>query len=337
MERQESTLSGDFINAKVRGMRSKLLEAERLLALTDARTLPELMRRIRPNQPFEGSLAFERDLLRDTIRDLDMVARYLSGDTYHLFEWMMVRYQVENLKVALRFFLAGENRASAQALMAPVPNWLALPLDELFQATDLKRFVAAVPRKELREALEEQLAAERKPDVFQLDSALDGAWLARTTELVLPLGDIVRRMVGYDVDARNALLVLRAKFNYGRSFADVEPFLAHPPHLVNSDLFQKLTEAPDLAQALQRLPAVLLPDDLRPSVRTLSQLEDAFQVQQYRLALRSFAESVLDVAIVIAYYYLKNAELANLIRLTEAVRHSMPREEIDQTLILRER
>jgi hypothetical protein len=73
-QRAESMISQDFVAAQVRGMRSKLFEGNRLVALADSKSLPELFRRVRPRDTFEGHLAFERDLLADQIRELDRIS-----------------------------------------------------------------------------------------------------------------------------------------------------------------------------------------------------------------------------------------------------------------------
>ena len=110
MRRERSTVCFDFINAKVRGKRSKLFESHRLRSLAECRTLPDLFRRVYPSRGFTNHLDFERLLLSDHIRHLDKVSRYLSGRVSDLFQWLMVRYQLENLKVVVRVFMSKENR-----------------------------------------------------------------------------------------------------------------------------------------------------------------------------------------------------------------------------------
>ena len=148
-QRAESAASEDFIVAKVRGMRSKLFEGSRLAALADSKSLPELFRRVRAGDTFEDHLAFERDLLADQVRDLDKISRHLSGHILRLVQWLLVHFELENLKVVLRAYLSKKTLAETEAVMAPVPAWLALPVSRLFDAPDLRRFAAASARRRI--------------------------------------------------------------------------------------------------------------------------------------------------------------------------------------------
>jgi vacuolar-type H+-ATPase subunit C/Vma6 len=327
----------DFVNAKVRGMRSKLFEGERVRTLASARHLPELFRQVRPLAGFAGHLEFERMLAGDFVRDLDRVLRYLDGAMFALFEWLIVRQQLENIKVALRFYGAGGSPAAAAALICPMPSWLALPLDKLLAAPDLRRFAAALPVPELAAALARWLDSPRRLDGFTLEMVLDSAYLRKLRRLALTAKGWTRRLVAFDVDAQNLLLLLRAKFNYSFAFDDVHEFLTPSGVYLSAEAASAVYAAADWAGAIRAIPAGCLPAADREGASALAQIEDGLALRQYRLAVRCFVESVLDLAVVTGYYYIKRTELANLVRLTEGIRQGLPREEVEARLLLAHR
>ena len=333
--RAETVVPEDFINAKVRGMRSKLLEGNRLIALAESKGLPELFRRVQPAYTFESHLAFERDMLADHIRELALILKYLPGRVGDLFYWLLAYYQLENLKVALRAYVAKEAAADAEPMMAPVPAFLALPLQRLFEAPDLRRFAQGVPVAEFRAALiAETGASAETPDPAVLDTALDKAYCERLLELCPGMDEWILRLVFYDVDVRSLFLIFRAKFNYKVAFSEIERFIVASGVYLTRDLAARLYAARDLPQAIGAVPLGILPRARRRGILSLRELEETLLLQQYRLANRCFVESVVNISAVVAYYYIKRVEFGNIVRVTEGVRHGMPRADIESRLLL---
>jgi len=319
-------------------MRSKLFEADRLTALAEARHLGEFFRRLLPRAAVANHLEFEHHLLGEHLVNLDRVLRYLRGDMAALWEWLLVRYQLDNLRVALRCHLAGGDRRAAEALMAPLPAWLALPLDDIFAAPNLRRVAALLPTVEFATALE-RLAATPPPgglDTFAIEMTLDHAYYEKLAHLgrARRLTAWTRRLVAYDVDASNLVALARARLYTSRPYEEIKPFLVWSELHFREAEAQALYAAADWPAALAHSVAPLMPV---PPGRSWSpsptDLEEALRVQQYRLAVRAFAESMLDIAAVVAYYYIKRVELTNLVRVTEGIRHALPREQITAQLV----
>ena len=342
MERAEAKVCYDFVNAKVRGMRSKLYEGPRLLALAQAGTLPEIFHGVYPAETFSGYLQFERKLAEDHVRDLKLVSGYLSGALGELFAWLLVGYQVENAKVALRLHWAGGDRRAAEEQMIAPTRALTERLDKLLQAPTLAAFAQAMPVPELRDALlraagATPVADSGPPPTALFDMALDSAYLRKLVRLASPFDGWIRRLTAFDVDGRNVLLLLRARFGYDRPLDEVRPFLTPGGVYFRQHEADRLAAAPGLGEALAFVEERFLPPDLRRSSAGLPELEDALQRQQYRLAVHGFAESVIAEPLVVAFFYIKRAELANLVRLTESLRHGLSRDEIGRELLVLER
>jgi vacuolar-type H+-ATPase subunit C/Vma6 len=329
----ESTTSEDFIVAKVRGMRSNLFEGNRLVALADSKSLPELFRRVRPGDTFEGHLAFERDLLADQIRELDGISRYLSGRISQVVQWLLAHYELENLKVALRAYVSKKTIAEAEAVMAPVPAWLALPMSRLFDAPDLRRFAAQVPAAEFREAMLQAIETDKAPDGTALETALDAAYYRKLLQLSDGTDEWVRKLVAFDVDFRALSFILRSKFNYNLPLSKIRPFIVTSGLYLTPSFGERFYAAHDLAQAINAVPRSFLSLGKRRGIVSLQQMDEALLREQYQLATRCFIESIVAISAVIAYCYLRRIEFANLVRVTESVRHSLPRADVESRLL----
>lgn len=327
-------VSHDFINAKVRGMRSRLYESSRLLALCDARHLPDLVRRIYPQRPVGSCPEFERELTRDCLAELDLIRRYVNGPVLEALSWLMRRHQLANVKVALRHFLAGGSADSLAPLLVPAPRWLDLPLQEMLGAADLRGFVAAIPVEELRTQAELAMSEGDPADrPFRVEMGLDLGYCERLGALATALPAKARSLVRLDIDGSALLSVLRAGRAYDMEFADIRPFLPVGSGTLDERAFAAVHEAEDLAAALSAIPRSVLPAAAREGVAELADLEFALLLRMYRLANRYYYGDMLDVGVIVAYAYIKRVELANLTRLTESVRYGFPREEIVRRLL----
>jgi vacuolar-type H+-ATPase subunit C/Vma6 len=334
---EDVAISDDFITAKVRGMRSKLLEAERLTALTDCRSLNELFRRIYPSESFEGHAPFQREIVAEHVRSLWRVRQYLSGKVQMLFTHMVRQFQLENLKVALRACQAGMTVAATEPLMIPLPKELALPIELLLETPDPRRFIEAVQDSEWRGVLSEHIKPAERIDLFRCETALEKAYWSELVALAADVGERSRRLVTFDAAVHGVLMILRAKFDYQLDAEQLADDAFMDKEYLNRKTVDNLLAAPDFEAAVAAVPARLLPPAMARDVLSVTALEDALLLHQYRTAVRCFVESVLDISAVIAFYYIKRAELSNLIRVSEGVRHSLPRDEIESNLLMKAR
>jgi len=332
---EDAAISDEFITAKVHGMRSKLLEAERLTALTDCRSLHELFRRIHPSETFEGHAPFQREIVAEHVQSLWRVRRFLSGHIQALFTELVRQFQLDNLKVALRAYQAGMRLSAAEPLMIPVPKELALPIEWLLETPDPRRFVEAVQDTEWRAILAEHVKTTERMDLFRCETALERVYWIRVVKLSAPLGERARRLVTLDAAVHGVLMVLRAKFDYGLDAEQMGAAAFTNREYLNKKTIEALLAARDLETAVEAVPSRWLPPALRRGILTVTALEDALLLHQYRTAVRCFVESVLDISAVVGFYYIKRAELNNLIRLSEGVRHSLPRDEIESHLLMK--
>lgn len=334
MRRQEAIASSDFVNAKVRGMRSTLLEGSRLLALADARTMSDLVRRIHPESTEAPThLAFQRRCNDAVIVELNRLARFLASEVLQAYECILLRYPLDVVKVILRTHMTKAERASVEPFITAMPYGLSLPLDRLFDAADLRRFAEEIPFGSMRNALRAVLKANEHPDGFVLEAALDSDYFKRLGDSAHKLENPARKLIAFDVDSRNLLLALRAKFTYHWEYPNAADFLAPSGIYLNNDLMRTVFASVDVTDAVNRLPLTFIPKEARLTATTATQLEDLLLRLLYTRSRAAFAGLVLDEGISIAYAYVKQVEMLNLARLSEGVRHSLPREEIASHLI----
>ncbi|MBM4038936.1 MAG: V-type ATPase subunit [Planctomycetes bacterium] len=331
-------LSGDFdfLQAKVHGLRSRVYELDRLDHLCDLRTMPQLWHRLYPEADPGGHHELQRRLLADHVAALELIRGHLPERLAPLYAWMMRRFQVENLKVILRGWKAGEPAERVAPFLAPLRAEMALDAAAFLKAGDLASFVLLIEEPTLRAAA---LAAAPEHaetgEAFFVEAALDAAYHARLLALAAELPAAhrgpCRALLQPEAAVHSILAIFRLKLNYGIARERADTFLAQGA--IPKLLAERLLDYPDFRDMLGHVPSDLLRPEDAAGISTVAGLERALWERLLQEANRRFYRSVGDLSFVIAFYFVKRAELANLIRVIEGVRYGLAAEAIRKGLI----
>jgi vacuolar-type H+-ATPase subunit C/Vma6 len=323
-----------------------MAEGERLAGLCRIRDLSEFTRAIFAGQEL-GLFDFQRLSVSELIRELSGLLEHLSGPGVRLLNWVLVRFQVENLKVLIRLCITESSMADLQKYLAPLPRGLALDDQGLVALESLVGLTRLVPRGPLRESLKEAIESYGDhPRPFFFEAALDHAYfqvlLARVEDLIREDREIVEPMVCQEVDIFHLALVARGRFHYG-----LTQDLLLPLHVAGSRihraLFAEMLNEQDLPTSMSRAAGRLF--DATPSERgSIGGSEAAaFDVATFerlawrrflRLANLAFRQSHMGLGTVVGYAGIHRMEVANLITISEGIQKGMTAEAILAHLIL---
>lgn len=318
-----------------------MAEAERLDQLARIRSLPELARALYPEARLATALDLERRLVEEQVRELALLAPKIGGASGRLLEWLLVRFQMENLKVLARGLARGMSLAEIQPHLVPLPHDLALASEALASAGSIEAFAALVPDAVLKDGV---LAAadlyKANPRPFFIESGLDQAYLGEllSRARAVPLADRadVVALVRQEVDTFHLTLVARGRFTYGLKAEELVRFHVRGA-AITRERFLRMASAEDLgAAAVVAGPAVMGWAAGRgaappPSLDAVA-LEAMAWNRYWRLANRTFRHSHMGLGAVVAYTAIRRVELANLIRLSEGIRAGLPADVIRRRL-----
>jgi len=219
-----------FINAKLRARLSKLLSDEVFKRLIAAVTLEESFGILR-STPYDtledpynksGDLkAGELDLFTREIGLYSELRKYVSGDLLHVINSLLVYYETENLKNAVRVYFDARVRGGSadEGVRYLYKERIVndLPFEEIARAEDIDsilRLVSVTPYstvfEENREAIEETL--------FTFEIGLDRFYYSNLMSSIEPLGTRDRktamRLFGIEIDLLNINWIIRFKTYY---------------------------------------------------------------------------------------------------------------------------
>jgi len=326
-------LSFAFVNAKVRGMRSFLYEGDRLIPLAALRSVGELVSRLLPGYPVTGALDLERCLVVDHVAELLRLQQFLHGPLARFYEWQLSRYTLENVKVILRSGSSGRSAEGTRALLADLPAPLDLPLDHLVSVRSSPESIPALmSSRDLADLLRDAVLAAGG-DPFILESALDAGYLRAVSRAAHLLPRRHRRvpadLVACEIDHANVMLALRARLSYELDPGAIEPYFVDGAGRIGPAHWRALLAEPSTARAarLLRMPEV--------QGESPAQLQSRLARRLYGRAARAFHRSAFDFGVVVSFFYLKRAELADLLQVVGAITYALPAQDLHARLLTR--
>ena len=334
----------DYLAARLHGRRSRMAENERLDGLCHIQNLQEYCLSIFPESEFKGILDFQRRLVDELIGEISGLSAYLSGPGADLIDWMLIRFQVENLKVLIRAHLRKIPIEETAGYLMPLPKELALDNRGLTAAASLDDFIRLVPKGVFRENLKK--AFEMYRDSFQpffFEAVLERCYLqelvARMEKLSGEDREIIQPMVSQEADIFHLTLVARGKFHYS-----LTPEVLWPLHVAGTRipraLFAAMLNDADLSVSAGRvaqrvLDTALFKQDNESMAASASTLEALAWRRFFHLANLAFRQSHMGLGAIIGYVGLRRVEVANLITISEGIRNDMAAEKIRGRLIPR--
>jgi len=332
----------DFIAARLHGRWAGSAEVERLDALCRLRTIPELARAVCPGADIAGAADLQRRLAQDLAQELCALTPYLSRPQTRLLSWMLVRFQVENLKVMIRGGLTKASPEDVRACLLALPRGMELDLAALEPGRGPRDLIGLLPDGRLREGLREAVLISGEPDQpFFYEMGLDCGYLRELLDRAdeLPGEDraAVSAMLCQEADIFHLGLLVRGRFLYGLKAEALLPWHMAGTAITRQRLAAML-EAPDLGSALGlavRHGLDALPP-AEPAPASDAGVWEALAWKRFlRLADEAFRRSAMGFGVVAGYTGIRRVEVANLITLCEGIRLGVAPEAIRPRLIPR--
>lgn len=327
----------DYLATRLHARRSRMAEGERLDELCHLRTIPELGQALGLDLEFQSAAQLQRRLVQDLFHELASCARHVGEVGGELFGWILVRFQVENMKTLIRGFLNRRSPEVLQEHLLPLPESLALDVQGLATAGSMADFIELLPPGILRERLNEVAAAHHdQPQPFYLEAAIDSAYfqmlLVKTRHLSGEDLTVVRPLMLQEANFFQFMLAVRGRFNYDLP-PDVLLSLEVPG--LSKDWFKTLLSAPDVMAAAKGGLAIVLDELPRERGDGEMDVDGLCWKRFHRLANRAFCSGDMGLGVAVGYAGLRRVETANLITLSEGIRTGMTAEAIRGRLIPR--
>ena len=344
-----------YANARIRGMRSKLLKSEALERLMQADDIHQLIQELlqTPYGPdLEETLLMGRDaaqvaagLRQNLVRTYRKVFDFMNDEAKDICSTLLGRWDVFNLKTILRGKHLGLAAGEISEALLPVGLLRQVDLDGLLLQNDVRGVVDTAFTWDLPQAIAMRhgwAEYQKTGELADLELALDRYYSTWAAERLYRRGrnyEMGRRILGIQVDVLNLIMVFRAARENLTPEQSGDYFLLGGLD-IELDLYTRLAALSDIDEILDGLRAThfgkLLDDAALHYVETTSiaTFERALEDYFTRKVIAVGSTDPLGVGIPLAYLWSKQNEVTNVRIVTKATEIGIPADRTKRELIL---
>jgi vacuolar-type H+-ATPase subunit C/Vma6 len=353
----------EFGNARVRAMKSRLLSVAQLSALLACDKLPALVLALAETpyrEAVEASLLRQQGmacindaLQRDLVATLGKLPGFYEGETRHLLELALGKYEIHNVTTILRGIEQEAAASETAVLLLPIGELRSDDLRLLARSADLRTAIGllATWRSPLALPLLNATAARPRAGLPFLELALTCWYYTAVAAEAETAGKSWRTTMRLETDIANLLTALRLTGHpealarleeggsTGRSLSALEQLFCGEGYL-SKDLLLQIARQPTLTAAVTLLNDTRYSDVLAPTVAgretplRVSDLEHDLLIYQLKIAAALFTADALGLGVPLGYIRMKTAETMNIRLIAQGVALEMDKTWLRAQLLL---
>ncbi|MFH1255808.1 MAG: V-type ATPase subunit [Candidatus Diapherotrites archaeon] len=339
------TFAYSYANARVKAMKTLLLDKSLLEEMVKAAGIPEIisvLERTNYRQDLSAlgvkhagaelvEFALGRSFARDARKIIDITPKQGKQSVLALLE----QWDVQNLKTII--LAKSLQKGDIEKYLVPAASLKEKDLKRLLEQRDVDELVSFLQGTRYGAALQRSLDEFRKSkDVTPLLNALDLNYLNRLGKSIVPKYEdekAVKKMVREKIDAKNIMLVLRAK---KQGLENVEKFLVSGG-TITKDGLQELAAAKDAEAVVMKVKDKFdLSKELEEFRKdgSLSHFESMLERAVAEKAMQRMRTAVQSLAVIAAYLVMKENETSNIRKIVRGKEFLLPEEKIREMLLL---
>ncbi len=337
-----------FINAKLRARISMLLNEEKIQQLLQARTLNETLGLLRETQ-YEvvdevyrrtGDLKLgELELFKIEVGIYEEIARYVEGALLRVVRALLLRYEIDTLKNAIRLFFDRNirNRSIEDTRYYVYREKILhdISIDDILGANRVEGITEALKQSPYKAIIEANWdSVEKTQSLFALEIAFDRFYyqniLNETAHLSQTDRRVVERLIGVEIDLLNIYWITRYIGFYNISSDRLHTIILPGGHNLSAGTIEDALRAENVAHFLQTLlksnyPGVsmLLSADTHDNTSRLLLIERLLEQIMIHEVKKTLSGYPFTIGIILSYYLLKRNEVRKIQTILNAKQYEL--------------
>jgi V/A-type H+-transporting ATPase subunit C len=337
-----------FINAKIRGMKSRLFDEEKYRHLMETTQLDALVKALIETDYGHELLELgtgeveitevAKALDRNLISAYKTILKFFTPKKENAFiSHLISRLEVENLKIILRGKFKGIGPILINDALIPTNGLSNINYEGLINSSDVEEFVTDLGPTPYGPPLKQVLPLFMKEKrTALLERPLEESYYFNIYNSLGSLKGydetVMKTYLGTIVDCFNIMGALRYRIYY-----------EVPPETVKTMILPMRfrltqTEADSLVHATEHDYMDIVADTYYGrhvgSYKSLPELEMGLNRVMAAAARKALSGSPFNIGTIIGYLALKELEVSNLKCIAEGKRHNLPEEEIEESLVM---
>ncbi|MCP4261039.1 MAG: V-type ATPase subunit [Planctomycetes bacterium] len=346
-----------FINAKLRARISKILSDETFNQLAKAPFLDETLALLRQTS-FAGLEEIysatgdlkqaELELLKNEIDLYRSIKKYLHPNSIDLVDALLYRFEVDNLKNAIRIYFDRKIRKRSvdkniyYILYERIIN--DIPFDIILNAENFDEIAGVCIGTPYNQIIKKYShTAESQGSLFRMEIAFDHFYYNNLVSSISKLNrkdrTIALRLTGVEIDLQNINWIIRLKNFYDLPVDAVLATIVPGGFNLSRDIINELYRAQNITTVLQRFVT-----SKYPGLSTLLSSQTTDSTSRL-LLIRRILEEIMKsevqhilagypftVGIILSYFILKRNELKKIRLILNAKQYGIPQERIESMI-----
>ncbi len=342
------TLTYAYCNAVVRGRKGKLLSDLELKNLSRTRSIGESLN-VLANTDYRDTLKginyseglkakshlreMEKALVQKLIKEEKRILKYTLESLQAILEINLQRWEVRNIKKALRNSFRKTPRYR-EYIVPYLRDNIKEKLEEVGNADNPKEGADILSETEYAFLADTLSSVESERVLFTAEMALDNFHHERLYEKSDAMGGTTREFFGFEIDRINIETAVRGSVN-GIAFEDIEDYFLKT-HNIDDEILEAIVESSGIQSALTPLEDTYMEDIIQAKTgkkMSFELLSENLLKKKLDIANKIYTSEALGPGIILGYLTMKDIEVKNIIRILYLKEAKWPTEKILSAVI----
>lgn len=334
------------LNTKLRVMRRDFLDDNDYISLMKRKSVEEQLEYLKNNtvynfelskiENFEKIESIELELHHHLVNVYEKIIRYLNDDYKLLFKTLMLRYEIEDLKLYLRAMEKGEDISKVKNLRIIKDKYYSFNLEKIKSSKNLDEFIENLRDTIYYDALNPYKKEKHAKLIFYMEMNLDILYfkLLKSHSKLLKDKDrkIFDEILGRNEDLLNIEWIYRGIKFYSLLPEELLNFTLPDGYEFNYKDLKKMSyyDLEDLKSFILKTPYKFLFD----SEKDIDlYMERRVQRYLYFKFLNYIKKAKLDIGLSLSFIHLLEYEIRDIISMLEAKKYGLSLEETKDYLV----
>lgn len=344
-----------FVNANLRAKLSKMTSDALFEQMMKERSLPEAIRLLHDTSFKEieevynstGDLRLaELELYKKEMRLFTEIESFLSGEVLDFVKSLTCRYEINNLKTALRLWfdrvIRGRNIDDSIGYVLRNKIHYDLKVDQIINTDSIYAIAGILAATPYGAIINENASAvEKERTIFSVEMALDAYYykhlMEKTDELDRIDKAIAKRLLGVEIDVDNLAWMIRSKNFYRMSMKESLRYVIPFGYKLDRKILEEVYECGDAAEIVKSVigskyalfTAILNPSSSAAGSESKLMAVERFLDQIILYEVRRIkGGDPFNIGIILAYFILKRNEIRKIMTILNAKYYRIPENRI---------
>ena len=341
------------INAKLKALSSKMLKEEDFQNLIELNSVQEAFNYLYDNTYYHKDLEdisgqeihrrqLELNLKKSLVFSEDFLNKYLSSDLKNFVEHYFKKFEIEDLKIILRTILMENEEDYLSDNLIYIDRNQKINFNNLIQASSYEEIQEVLKELHYAEILDEFAEQyQQNKNLFQIEMTLDFHYFSRLNDLAAEFSNkdqkYFNKIIGTQIDLLNIQWIYRIKKYYNLSSGEILNYIIPFHFKITREELRKMSQVDNPNNLVKQISYAPYQRLLEKAVEDVNNIFERFFLNYIFMQLQQIkSESFFTISNILAYLYLREYELRDIITIIEGIRYSLPDDRIKNFLIRKE-